>query len=181
METTGERRILLVSPRVADSPVIGLDTRIVVGADSSVEDASGWLAQPQRGDDYPVIGAREAFEQLRNQPRPMLAEMPCEIPPGATACPAPPDREVTGARLGLVQAHEGDDGTLLVPAWLFNVRGQLEPAVVLAVAPDYLGDPEAPRSGGTSPGGAGGGTSGGSGVATANPSQVEPPPKAGDS
>lgn len=177
LETAGERQILIVRPRVADSPVIGLDTRIVVGADSSVEDASGWLAQPQRGDDYPVISAREAFDQLSNQPQPMLPEMPCEIPPGATACPAPPDREVTGARLGLVQAHEGNDGTLLVPAWLFDVRGQSEPAVVLAVAPDHLGDPEEPASGGTSPGGSGGGTSGGSGIATADPSQVEPAPK----
>lgn len=167
VETSGDRRAVVLRPQVDGRPVIGLDTRIVVTPDASVEDASGWLADPELGDDYPVIAAQEAFERLRDQPRPMLAEMPCEIAPGATTCPTAPERVVTGARLGLVQGYE--NGTpLLVPAWLFDVRDQPDPVVVVAVEPRYLGDSDEPVSGG--------GTGGSTGVATANPSQVEPAP-----
>ena len=177
VETAGDRRAVVVRPQVDGSTMIGLDTRIAVTPDGSVEDASGWLADPQRGEDYPAIGAQEAFERLRDQPRPMLAEMPCEIAPGATACPAPPDRVVTGARLGLVQGYEGNGTPLLVPAWLFDVRDQPDPAVVVAVEPEYLGDPDEPATGGGGGSGSGGaGTGGSTGVATANPSQVEPVP-----
>jgi hypothetical protein len=168
VETAGDRRAVLVRPQVDGATVIGLDTRIVVDRDSSVEDASGWLADPRRGLGYPLLGAQEAFERLRDQPRPMSAEMPCQIPPGATSCPKPPDRVVTGAHLGLVRGYEGDGTPLLVPAWLFDVRDQPEPAVVVAVEPEYLGDPNAPTTGG--------GTGGGTGGATADPGQVDPVP-----
>jgi hypothetical protein len=176
VETSGDRRAVVLRPQVDGRPVIGLETRIAVTPDASVEDASGWFADPELGDDYPVIGAQEAFERLRDQPRPMLAEMPCEIAPGATACPTAPDRVVTGARLGLVQGYEEHGTPLLVPAWLFDVRDQPDPVVVVAVEPRYLGDSDEPVTGGGTSGSSGGGTGGSTGVATANPSQVEPVP-----
>jgi hypothetical protein len=190
VQSSGDQRDVVVRPRVDDLTVVGLDTRVTVGPDAESTDAAGWLSTPTPGPDYPVITAQAAFERLRDQPRPLMAEMPCEVPVGAADCPAPPDRIVRGAHLGLALGYESGGALLLVPAWLFDVRGQEDPAVVVAVEPDYLGQPDA-TTGGSAPGSTGGsapGSTGGSAPgstggstgsvapATGGPAPAEPRP-----
>ena len=95
-----------------------------------------------------MISARQAYDQLLGQPQPMmgLSMAPCRIVPGTPGCAPTPDRVVTGATLGLTQAYSSDRGILLVPAWLFQVRGEPTPVAVVAVEAAFLGDPEQPSS-----------------------------------
>jgi hypothetical protein len=174
VQSAGDQRDVVVRPRVDGLTVVGLDTRVTVGPDGDITDAAGWLATPTPGPDYPVITAQAAFERLHDQPRPLMAEMPCQVPVGATDCPAPPDRIVRGAQLGLTLGYESGGALLLVPAWLFDVRGQEDPAVVVAVEPDYLGQPDA-TTGGSAPGSTGGST-GSVAPATGAPVPAEPRP-----
>jgi len=133
-------------------------------------DASGWLATPTADATYPLISARQGYDQLLQQPQPMMAlGMPCRIVPGTQGCAPTPDRVVTGATLGLTQAYRTDRGILLVPAWLFHVRGQSTPVAVVAVQRAFIGQPEPPSpiggptiggqpgSAGSQPGSVGGG------------------------
>ena len=63
---------------------------------------------------------------------------------------------MTGATLGLTQAFSTDRGILLVPAWLFQVRGQPTPEAVVAVQRSFLRQPDQPAPGGPSVGGGSG-------------------------
>ena len=172
VDTEGGQRSVVFSLEVAGSTVLGLETRVTVDKQGQIVDASGWLATPTAAATYPMISARQGYEQLLQQPQPMMAlSMPCQIVPGAQGCAPTPDRVVTGATLGLMQAYSTDLGILLVPAWLFHVRGQSTPVAIVAVQRSFLGQPEpsspigAPIVGGQ-PGSAGGGSgSVGGGVA----------------
>lgn len=54
----------------------------------------------------------------------MGAAMPRRIVANTPECALAPDRVVTGARLGLTQSFITGGAILLVPAWLFEVRGE---------------------------------------------------------
>jgi hypothetical protein len=169
VDTEGAQRSVVFSPAVGGSTVFGVETRVSIDEQGQIVDASGWLARPAADATYPLISARQAYDQLLHQPQPMMAlAMPCRILPGKGDCAPRPDRIVTGATLGLSQAYGMDRGILLVPAWLFHVGGQSTPVAVLAVQPAFLGQPEpsSPIGGpivGGQPGNAGGGSgSGGS-------------------
>jgi hypothetical protein len=47
---------------------------------------------------------------------------------------------VTGATLGLMQVSTTDQGILLVPAWLFHLRGEPTPMAIVAIDRVYLVD-----------------------------------------
>lgn len=74
--------------------------------------------------------------------------MPCRVVVGVQGCAPTPDQVVTGATLGLTQAYTTDRGILLVPAWLFQVRGESTPVAVGAVQQAFLGQPKPPSPGG---------------------------------
>lgn len=176
--TEGGQRSLVFSAGLAGSTVLGLDTRVSLDEQGKIVDASGWLAKPVADATYPLISARQAYDQLLRQPQPMMAlAMPCRVVAGVQGCAPIPDRVVTGATLGLAQAYTTDRGILLVPAWLFHVRGQSVPVSVVAVQRAFLGEPAQPSVGdqpgvgsepsrggaepgsaGSAPGGVGGGT-----------------------
>jgi len=145
IETEGGQRSVVFSPEVGGATVLGLETRVSVDAQGQIVDAFGWLATATAEATYPLISARQGYDQLLQQPQPMTAlSMPCRIVPGTQGCAPTPDRVVTGATLGLTQAFSTDRGILLVPAWLFHVRGESTPLAVVAVQRAFLGQPEPP-------------------------------------
>jgi hypothetical protein len=104
-----------------------------------VVDASGWVGAPQRGRSYPLISADRAFALLSEQRR-MVPEL-CRVrKDGKPGCEPWPPGVVTGATLGLSLRH--DLGRpLLVPSWLFDIRGSAQPVAVVAVDPRWLKPP----------------------------------------
>lgn len=182
VDTAGGQRSVVFSPEVAGLTVLGAETRVSVDERGQIVDAFGWLATPTEGATYPLISARQAYDQLRQQPQPLmgLSMAPCRIVPGTSGCAPTPDRVVTGATLGLTQAYSTDRGILLVPAWLFQVRGESTPRAVVAVEAAFLGAPEQPSLGGqattgSEPGSVGGGSgANGSTENTGAPTRVVP-------
>lgn len=178
VQSAGGQSNVIFSPKVAGRTVVGLDSSVSIDARGLVVDASGWLATSTTGTAYPLISAQAAYAQLLAQPQPMMAmAMPCRIAAGTQGCLPIPDRVVTGATLGLTQAYSTDRAILLVPAWLFHLRGEPTPMAVVAVEPAYLGEPTQPSPAtkpptGSSPAGIGG-TSGTS-ASTSAPAPVEP-------
>jgi hypothetical protein len=140
VDTEGGQRSVVPSPAVGGSTVLGLETRVSIDEKGQIVDASGWLATPIADATYPLISARQGYDQLLQQPQPMMAlAMPCRILPGKGDCAPSPDRVVTGATLGLTHAYSTDRDLLLVPAWLFHVRGKSTPVAVVAVRRAFLG------------------------------------------
>ena len=112
---------------------------VVKAADGSIDSGSGWVGTPQRGASYPLITAQRAFDLLQQQPRPMM-ELCMARPDGQPGCAPIPPSEITGAKLGLTLDYDSGK-PVLVPAWLFAVKGQTAPVMQVAVAPQYLATP----------------------------------------
>jgi hypothetical protein len=182
VDTAGGQRSVVFSPEVAGSTVLGLDTRVSVDEHGQIVDAFGWLATSTAGATYPLISARQAYDQLRRQPQPLmeLGMAPCRIVSGTSGCAPTPDRMVTGATLGLTQAYSTDRGILLVPAWLFQVRDEPTPLAVIGVEGAFLGAPKQPSPGGEPTTGSGPGSTGGASGSNGStkitdaPARVEP-------
>ncbi|MEV5935366.1 hypothetical protein AB0L56_22255 [Streptomyces sp. NPDC052079] len=154
----GGKRVVNADPEVGGLPTYGWTTGVVVGATGEVVGANGRLAEPVKGDVYPVVDAQEALELMNAAPG---AGRTADIGGCATAVPLEEDRqqeecgpatkpagdtvEVDAAVFGLA-AHSVDGRPALVPSWLFEVRpaGAQEAFTVThpAVAPEFL----APRS-----------------------------------
>ena len=143
VETQDATRSVVFSSEVDGLTVLGLQTRVSVDAHGQIADASGWLAASTMGSTYPLISARQGYDQLLAQPQPMLSSTLCRIVPGSHGCAPIPDRVITAATLGLTLAYSTDGDALLVPAWLFQVRSDPTPVEVLAVKGAYLGEPKA--------------------------------------
>ena len=171
-------RTLALDPVVDGRPTAG--ARTIVDVDHlGVLGAMGVLATPTVGDAYPIITAAAALDLLRSMPQPEIA-IACAI---GQKCPGVGPKVVTGARLGLTMAYDGSS-PVLVPAWLFSIKGSDDPTPVIAVDPRYLADPESLGSGGGSavppvPGSSGGGSGSSPGSSGAPDSPVPVPP--GDS
>jgi hypothetical protein len=146
-----------IDPPVGDVAVVGWSWSVEVGPQSAIESASGFLAVPQRGDVYPLIGTDAAFLRLKQSPygpgpvplgamgvaERAIAMPVCPPPTAGVSCPAPSPivRTVTGVRLGLVFAPwTSGGGASLVPAYLFDIQdGGTVP--VIAVEDRYLPKP----------------------------------------
>jgi hypothetical protein len=142
VETGGGQQSVVSSPVVAGLGVQGLETRVSIDEHGQIVDASGWLAPSTTGPTYPLISARQAYDELLARPQPMTA-MPllCRRVAGQAGCAPVPDRVVTGATLGLTQAYNTDGSILLVPAWLFHLRGEPASMSVVAIDQVYLAEP----------------------------------------
>ncbi|MET7294106.1 hypothetical protein ABZS79_18580 [Streptomyces griseoloalbus] len=163
----GGKRVVNADPQVGGLPTYGWTTGVVVGARGEVVGGSGRLAEPVKGDTYPVVGAREALDLMNaapdSGPRGGIGgcatpvpldegqqQAPCEESPKTL-----PDQDtitVEKAVFGLA-AHSVDGRPALVPSWLFevvpaNARGTLT-VTHPAVDPRYIA-PGTP-SGETSP------------------------------
>ncbi len=89
---------------------------------------------PETAAGYAVVSAGDALEAMRSEGTPAG---------GAPGPPAP--LVITAARFDSAW-FSTDRGTLVLPAWLFTLRGVADPAAVLAVAPsDQFSAPAASR------------------------------------
>jgi hypothetical protein len=129
-------------PRLAGLQTFGWTTSLQIDGSGQLVSGDGWVTDPEIGADYPVVSAQRAFELLQDQPR-MMMELCAQRPDGKPGCADIPPAEVTGATLGLQLDYDGRRA-VLVPAWLFDVRDQPEPAVQIAVDPSFLGTPPTP-------------------------------------
>jgi hypothetical protein len=177
---------VVADPTVDALPTHGLTTTVRVTG-TRVSSAGGYLGAPQAGATYPVISARAAWQQLQRLPlaRPLIAcaePQPDDSDPMTCGGPI----TVTGARFGL-SLHQENGQPLLVPSWLFDVRGSGNALAIVAVDPRYLASPPAATASDLTPGSSGSGSSGsgssgsgssGSGVPPVAPSPDAPPPDA---
>lgn len=136
---------VVVNPVVDGTRTSGWSTRLDIDAGDQLAGADGWLATAIKGADYPVITASGAFEELGRMQiaRPDICMVRKDGKPG---CEEPPPLKVTDAVLGLTLARDAE-GALLVPAWLFTIEGQSEPATQIAIDPSYLAPPSTPQPG----------------------------------
>ena len=164
-------RDVVAAPIVDRLPTAGMETWLRYGPGARLVGAAGWLGAPAAaGRWYPLIPAEEALGTLPAGP---------EI---AVGCGPPMcgPRVVVGARPGLLLRPAAGDAVVLVPAWLFALRGGGAPLAAIAVDPDFLtrAAPEPDRGAAPAPGvGAdpapGTGTGTGTGVDPA-PGSVDP-------
>ncbi|MFE8951515.1 hypothetical protein [Streptomyces althioticus] len=150
-------RVVNAEPEVGGLPTYGWTTGVVVGASGEVVGGSGRLAEPVKGDEYPVVSAQEALDAMNGAPgagdRVEIGGCATPVPldegqqqeePCAPAKPAGDTVAVDGAVFGLA-AHSVDGRPALVPSWLFEVRpaGSDNPFTVThpAVEPEFLAAP----------------------------------------
>jgi hypothetical protein len=124
----------VLSPEVGGVGTVGVTTRVDVGRDGTPQGAGGWLATARRADTYPLVSAQEAFDALPASFRTLA----CPVTPDGKGCPAALLHEITGAHLGLSLQPLLDGSQILVPSWLFDVRGSDEPVAGVAVSGRYL-------------------------------------------
>ena len=146
------------NPRVHGLDTIGLGTYLQVDGDGDITWADGRLPSVVAGAAYPVISAQAAFDKLLEAPQ-IAIDLCMAREDGKEGCAELPPAEVTGGALGLVLDYDGER-PVLVPAWLFDVKGQPEPAAQIAIDPSFLAPPPAvddgTRDGGTVDGDGGG-------------------------
>ncbi len=155
--------------RVDGKIVAGLETNLAMTGTGRVEYGNGWLGTLHGAANFPLVTATDAFRRLAAQPR-AYPDI-CRIQPKG-GCAAPEPVKVTGARLGLMLSAD-EHGSLVVPAWLFTVAGELSPMPVVAVSDRYLGKPSTPRLKPSTGVGSAGGV-GGVGPAATPPAQDMP-------
>jgi hypothetical protein len=171
--TLGAERTVDADPVVGGLPTHGWTTSLRVGPDSRVTSGAGMLADPVRGDSYPLVDAQAALKDLDRlssgigrAPEPGCAsavpaepgaeEGPAgrpsaEVPPAHPCTPEAPVKRraatVESAEFGLA-AHFVDGRQILVPSWMFEVRlpdgGDVLRLAHPAVDPAYLTTTEEP-------------------------------------
>ncbi len=134
------------NPDVEGVPTADWPLSVTVGEAGTVTAAAGHLGRPVRLASYPIVSADEAFVALQKRPRPLPEVCQLRIDPSRSRsaarraqprCLPLTPTVVTGARLGLDYVL-ADRGALLVPAWLFSVRGDAQPIPQIAIAARYL-------------------------------------------
>lgn len=160
----GAVRVVNADPVVGGLPTYGWTTGIQVASDGGLQGGTGVLDPPDRGDEYPVIGAAEALKQLNGAafdsgriggcatPAPQTGtdRGPAADGGGATAsaqAPCEPRRsprpkvDIDKAVFGLAVQYSGGE-RILVPSWLFEAApgGGARPYTlhVPAVEPRFL-------------------------------------------
>ncbi|MFI5566335.1 hypothetical protein ACIA6T_02915 [Streptomyces sp. NPDC051740] len=156
--TMGGRRVVNADPEVGGLPTHGWTTGVVVGAEGEVVGGNGRLAEPVKGDAYPVVSAADALKLLNAAPDagPSAGTGGCagSVPPEdgrpepcAPATKPKGDTVTVGDAVFGLASHSVDGRPALVPSWLFEVRPQgAEDTFTVtypAVDPEFL----APRTG----------------------------------
>ncbi|MDH6698114.1 hypothetical protein [Streptomyces sp. MAA16] len=168
-QVRGAQRVVNADPVVGGLPTYGWTTGLTVGASGELVGGTGRLKAPVEGASYPVLGAARTLALLNAAPEaghrmgiggcasavPLKdrLEQPCgsgagtgtgtsDVPSGGTVT-------VEDAVFGLaLRTRQGQP--LLVPSWLFQVRGADGRGVFTvahpAVDPAYLTSPSSPSS-----------------------------------
>ncbi|MFI5791980.1 hypothetical protein [Streptomyces sp. NPDC051677] len=131
----GAQRVVNADPVIGGLPTYGWTTGISVNAQGEVVGANGQLKAPVKGDTYPLLSAREALAALNAAPgsdhrmgiggcaSPVPLKDRLESPCGtSTAAPQQETVTVEDAVLGLAP-HTSGGRQVLVPSWLFDVKG----------------------------------------------------------
>ncbi|MGY4737046.1 hypothetical protein [Streptomyces sp. ATMOS53] len=131
----GAQRVVNADPVFGGLPTYGWTTGISVSAQGEVVGANGQLQAPLKGDTYPLLSAREALAALNGAPgsnhrmgiggcaSPVPLKDRLESPCGtSTAAPQQETVTVEDAVLGLAP-HTSGGRQVLVPSWLFDVKG----------------------------------------------------------
>ncbi|MFE0455323.1 hypothetical protein ACFW2D_29470 [Streptomyces sp. NPDC058914] len=167
-QVMGAQRIVNAEPEVGGLPTHGWTTGVTVNAQGEVAGGSGQLKAPVKGDSYPVLSAQETLDRMNAAPgtdhRAGIGGCAGPVPledgarstcGGSTSVPQKTALTVEDAVFGLAP-HASGGRQVLVPSWLFEVRGTADVHTVThpAVEPEYLGSPGAstpsaePSSGG---------------------------------
>ncbi|MDT7572152.1 MAG: hypothetical protein QOE05_2326 [Actinomycetota bacterium] len=140
VQGAGEHVFVQADPRVDGLRTWGYATQLEIDADNNVVGGNGYLGQASSGASYPLISAKQAFDDLPEQPRTMML---CPQTIGSEpACPEPVPAKVTGAELGLQLTALADEDAALLPAWLFTVETWPMPLAQPAIEPRFLQLPE---------------------------------------
>ncbi|MGC0377770.1 hypothetical protein [Streptomyces sp. SAI-229] len=165
-QITGGRRVVNADPEVGGLPTHGWTTGVVVGAKGEVVGGNGRLAEPVKGDTYPVVSAADALKLLNAAPDagPGTGIGGCASPvpledgrpePCAPATKPKGDTVTVGDAVFGLASHSVDGRPALVPSWLFEVppRGAEDAFTVTypAVAPEFLAPRAESGSGEASP------------------------------
>lgn len=165
-QVMGGRRVVNADPEVGGLPTHGWTTGVVVGAKGEVVGGNGRLAEPVKGDTYPVVSAADALKLLNAAPGSgQRAEIggcarpvPLEDGQRETCAPASEpagDTVTVGDAVFGLASHSVDGRPALVPSWLFEVRPQgAEDAFTVtypAVDPEFLAPRAESGSGEASP------------------------------
>ncbi|MEV5598868.1 hypothetical protein [Streptomyces sp. NPDC052496] len=131
---SGAVRIVSANPVIGGLPTYGWQSEIQVGSDGQVVGGSGQLAQPVKGDTYPVQSAERTLERLNAahggansgsgacataEPQKKSDGQGVEPCVGNASAHKPAD--VTGAVFGL-SAQYVNGRQALVPSWLYEVK-----------------------------------------------------------
>ncbi|MGE5291492.1 MAG: hypothetical protein ACM3ML_30670 [Micromonosporaceae bacterium] len=139
----GSYAFVSADPVVDGLPTSGFSTTVGVGPGNRVTQANGWLSRPAAGTVYPLIGAKEAFSELKASTHPARGghppEVMCPLNPDVLCGTVGPIREiqVTGAVYGLSLSYNRGE-PVLVPSWLFSVAGSSLRIPEVAIDPHYL-------------------------------------------
>jgi hypothetical protein len=87
------------------------------------------------------MSAKDAFDDMPQLAHPDLCQLP---PDGSQGCVEPPPVEITGATLGL-SLQQTKDGSLLVPSWLYAVKGSDLPIAAVAIEKEYQQPADVPQ------------------------------------
>jgi hypothetical protein len=134
-QVMGAQRVVNADPVIGGLPTYGWTTGVSVSAQGEVVGANGQLKAPVKGDTYPLLSAREALDALNAAPgsdhrmgiggcaSPVPLKDRLESPCGSsTVTPKGETVTVTDAVLGLAP-HTSGGRQVLVPSWLFDVKG----------------------------------------------------------
>lgn len=155
----GAVRVVNAAPVIGGLPTYGWSTGIQIGADGQVVAGSGKLKAPEKGEEYPVVGAAEALKLLNEsvnapgtsgiggcasavpQKDGREPAAPCE-PKGRGGEPVKPTRVPLEKAVFGLSAQQVDGRPALVPAWWFEVAGTgggpTSTVTRTAVLPEYL-------------------------------------------
>ncbi|MEU9401974.1 hypothetical protein [Streptomyces sp. NPDC048242] len=158
-QVMGARRVVNADPMVGGLPTYGWTTGLTVDERGEIVGGHGMLAVPQKGAEYPVLGAAKTLELLNSAqpgghrmgiggcatPEPLKDRL--EQPCGSDVSPGSPKGDrltVEKAVFGLAVHPVGGRETL-VPSWLYEVRGAAARGTFTvtypAVDPKYLAAP----------------------------------------
>ncbi|MFD8915456.1 hypothetical protein [Streptomyces sp. NPDC059575] len=158
-QVMGARRVVNADPVVGGLPTYGWTTGLTVDERGEIVGGHGMLAVPEKGAEYPVLGAAKTLELLNSAqpgghrmgiggcatPEPLKDRL--EQPCGSDVSPGSPEGDrltVQKAVFGLAVHPVGGRETL-VPSWLYEVRGAAARGTFTvtypAVDPKYLAAP----------------------------------------
>ncbi|CAM5688215.1 MULTISPECIES: hypothetical protein [Streptomyces] len=133
---SGAVRTVSANPVIGGLPTYGWQSDIQVGSDGQVVGGSGQLAQPVKGDTYPVQSAEKTLERLNAthggansgiggcataEPQKQDKAGGQDVEPCVGNASARKPADVTGAVFGLSMQYVGGRPAL-VPSWLYTVQ-----------------------------------------------------------